>query len=69
MRRKPRSRKRRATLAAASQAAGNLPAAVAAWQKVYYGYPQSDEAKQAADELARLKERMGDAIPAVPGRN
>ena len=47
------------------QAAGMLSAAAATWQEIYYGYPVSPEAQQAAAALARLKRRLGDRYPPV----
>jgi len=50
-------------LAAALEAAGDLAAAAAAYQRVYYGYPAAPEAAVAQKELARLRLRLGEAYP------
>jgi soluble lytic murein transglycosylase len=54
-------------LALASEAAGQLAASAFYGQRVYYGYPASEEAGQASQLLARLREGMGaDYPPAMP---
>jgi len=50
-------------LAACLAAAGDLPAAAASYQRVYYGYPASPEAATAERELARLRSSLGEAYP------
>ncbi len=52
-----------AMLAAALEAAGDLPAAAAAWQRVYYGYPASAEAAAARQALDRLRQALGERYP------
>ena len=52
-----------ALLATAREAAGDLPAAAAAWQRVYYRYPASREAAEAEKALARLREQLGERYP------
>ncbi len=50
-------------LAACLEAAGNLPAAAAAYQHVYYRHPAAPEAATAEKELARLRARLGENYP------
>ena len=52
-----------ALLATALEAAGDLPAAAAAWQRVYYGFPASPEASAAEKALARLQQQLGERYP------
>jgi soluble lytic murein transglycosylase len=55
-----------AVLAQALQSAGDAAGAAAAWQRVYYGFPSSDEARDAGDQLTRLRDELGEKYPAVP---
>lgn len=50
-------------LAAAYDAAGDQPSAAVYYQRVYYRYPASAEADEAAYELARLRKSLGDSYP------
>lgn len=50
-------------LAACWEAAGDLPAAAASYQRVYYRYPASPEAAAAEKELARLRAALGERYP------
>lgn len=52
-------------LAQALEASGDSGAAAAAWQRVYFDYPASEEASQAETAMARLKSTLGDAYPPV----
>lgn len=52
-----------AMLAAALEAAGEMAAAAAAWQRVYYGYPASAEAAAARQALERLRQALGERYP------
>lgn len=52
-----------AQLGAIYEAAGDRVAAAVAWQRVYYNYPASREADEAASALPRLKMSLGDAYP------
>ena len=45
------------------QAAGDLPAAAEAYQRVYYQYPAGDAATRAAAALLALKDAMADRFP------
>ncbi|MDX2149421.1 MAG: transglycosylase SLT domain-containing protein [Bryobacteraceae bacterium] len=57
-----------AALAGALEAAQDPAGAAAAWQRVYYGYPNSAEAADATAALERLRERLGAAYPPpLPG--
>lgn len=51
-------------LAKADEGAGNLLAAARAWQRVFYEYPLSDEAGEAAQALDRLRTSLGRDYPA-----
>jgi soluble lytic murein transglycosylase len=50
-------------LASACEAAGELAAAAAYAQRVYYGFPASKEAAQAGQMLDRLREKLGENYP------
>jgi soluble lytic murein transglycosylase len=52
-----------AVLASAYEAANDLTSAAVYLQRVYYLYPASQEAAQAANDLGRVKGAMGDAYP------
>jgi soluble lytic murein transglycosylase len=45
------------------QGAGDLPQAAEYYQRVYYNYPAAKEATDAANALADIKQRLGDAFP------
>jgi soluble lytic murein transglycosylase len=51
-------------LGKACEEAGDLPGAAAAYQRVYYGYPVSDEAAAAEPALRRLAVALGERYPA-----
>lgn len=51
-------------LAKAYEDAGDLPKAAAAYQRVYYGYPVSEEAAAAEPALRRLAVALGENYPA-----
>ena len=50
-------------LARCFQATGDLPQAAEYFQRVYYKYPSSAEAADAANALVDVKQRLGDAYP------
>ncbi len=50
-------------LARCLESTGNLPQAANYFYRVYYDYPTSKEATDAANALVALKQRMGDAYP------
>lgn len=50
-------------LARTFDATGDLPQAAEYYQRVYYGYPTSKEAADAANALVDIKGRLGDAYP------
>ena len=52
-------------LARCFEATGDLPQAAEYFQRVYYEYPSSKEATDAANALVELKAKMGDAFPHV----
>ncbi len=55
-----------ALLGQALQSAGDPGSAAAAWQRVYYGYPLTDESRLAEDQLNRLRDQLGERYPEVP---
>lgn len=52
-------------LARCFEATGDLPQAAEYHQRVYYDYPSSKEATDAANALVNLKQRLGDAYPPI----
>ncbi len=52
-------------LARCFEATGDLPQAAEYDQRVYYDYPSSKEATDAANALVNLKQRLGDAYPPI----
>lgn len=52
-------------LARCYQATGDLGRAAVLFQRVYYEYPTSKEATDAANALVELKAKLGDALPAL----
>jgi soluble lytic murein transglycosylase len=52
-----------ALTAKAAAARGDLVAAAIAWQRVYYGWPDSTEGGEAGKELPRLAESLGPTMP------
>lgn len=51
------------TLASALEASGNLVQAAARTQRVYYGFPSSKPADEAAQMISRLREQLAEAYP------
>jgi soluble lytic murein transglycosylase len=51
------------TLARAREAVGDRVAAAIAWQTVFFGYPASEQAKDAREALGRLESSLGAAYP------
>ncbi len=56
-------------LAEAMNAAGDKMNAAVYYQRVYYGYPTSKEAKQAADQIAVLEADLGENYPPATGHD
>ncbi|MBI3678862.1 MAG: transglycosylase SLT domain-containing protein [Acidobacteria bacterium] len=58
-----------AGLAKAFEAAGDAVSAAASWQRVYYSFSNSEQAREASDALRRLRLKLGAAFPTPLGQS